>query len=37
VLAVETFCDAHGPHQTEPSDATGTSAGDDSENRNSSY
>lgn len=36
VLAVETLGDAHDRHEAEQSDPTGTSAGDDGENRDSS-
>jgi hypothetical protein len=36
VLAVESLGDAHDRHEAERSDPTGTSAGDDGENRDSS-
>jgi hypothetical protein len=36
VLAVESLGDAHDRHEAEQSDPTGTSAGDDGENRDSS-
>lgn len=36
VLAVETISEAHDRHGAERSDPTGTSAGDDGENRDSS-
>jgi hypothetical protein len=36
VVAVESLGDAHDRHEAERSDPTGTSAGDDGENRDSS-
>ncbi len=36
VIAVEALGDAHDRHEAERSDPTGTSAGDDGENRDSS-